>query len=125
MKFIDVKTTLKVAPITHYNSVFNWRGDKLRDETEEVYAIELTRRIKFCFIPLPKLSFYIVFNDCDGDGSMFHNIYRKYITNKPITINCIGRDMPGSEYECTYFKEKSDAEAIITAMQTDPNCFIQ
>ena len=121
MKFIDVNTELKATPIIHYNNVFNWKGEKLRTETEEVYAIELKRRIKFCFIPLPKLSFYVAFNDCEG----FQNICDKFIAHKPIKISCIGKDVEGSEYECTTFKNKADAEAIISAMQNDPNCFIR
>lgn len=120
MKFIDVKTELKSTPITRHKTVFNWKGDKLITENEVVYAIELTRRIKICFIPLPKLSFYIAFNDCED----FQNISSKFVANKPIKISCIGKDVEGSEYECTTFRNEADAEAIIGAMQNDPNCFI-
>lgn len=63
MKLFSCKVKLKPSPIYKRTVKWNWRGDKVNEEINTEYCIELIRDFKLFGLTVSRTHFYVVFWD--------------------------------------------------------------
>lgn len=116
MEFFNCKVELVSVPITKHIVNWNWKGDKIIENSSTEYAIKLIRNFKLFNLTIFRTQFYIKFLD----RNPFPQALRS--RNEIMKMELIGID----EYIKTYttFPTADSVEETIKDMVKNPNMYI-
>ena len=110
MKLFDCKIELKPSPIYERKVKWNWRGDKVGEEINTKYSVELIRSFKLCGLTVLRTHFYVEFWD---------EIIQP--NNSVIRIHLVGA---GEDKYYDTFPSLEFVEEIIEDMNNNPDKYI-
>lgn len=116
MKLFSCKEELKPSPIYERMVKWNWRGDKVEEEINTKYFVELIRSFKLFGLTVLRTHFYIEFLDWD-------KIDIKTIrpNNRVTRIHLVGA---GEDLYYDTFPSLEFVEEIIEDMNNNPDKYI-
>ena len=120
MKFFNCKVELVSVPITNHTVNWNWKGDKIVENSSTEYAIKLIRNFKLFNLTIFRAQFYIKFLD----RNPFPQVLRS--RNEIMKMELIGIDEPIKTYTPPYtlFPTADSVEETIKDMVKNPNMYI-